>query len=563
MRRRAASGLGLVFATALLVLAAVSGPAATRAAAASDQDDPLPRVPPGFAVVPYAAVPGGLLTSLAFGPDTRDGDGSRLYITDFAGGRVLVVDDVNGIGGQPAVFATGFNSPLGVVTAGDGTLYVSDSEAAARPGPFGNRVYGRVWRVRDINGDGLADSQEVVLKDLPQGRHNTNGMAFGPDGMLYVTNGNSTDDGLEGGPPEVEPWSGSVVRVDPAATEVSLADLPEQDTLVAHGMRNLYDLAFSPYDPSELFIPMNGADDAREGSTGGTPGVDEIEDSDDLLYRTDVDDTRQARDPETGEPLFDEDGDPILEPVIDDFGFPSCLYNVERQGDLEPYDNPNPQVIEQFGPCPTGEVPRPVMSFGLHVSADGLAFQTTDAWGEEYRNDLFVAEFGNFFGDEVTGHKVVRVELDATGENVVRHSEFLSGVLPLDVTFDADGAMYVADFAGAVLKVTKVADVPDVVEVTADAFQFIPQAVVIPEGTTIRWVNRERFGEAHHVFGQLAARSDATTDEAEEINSGHLAVGDSYEHRFDQPGTFVYTCVVDPVHTAVMHGNITVVPAGS
>ena len=50
----------------------------------------------------------------------------------------------------------------------------------------------------------------------------------------------------------------------------------------------------------------------------------------------------------------------------------------------------------------------------------------------------------------------MRVELDATGTSVTGQSEFLSGALPLDVTFDAAGNLYVADFSGEILKVTKV-----------------------------------------------------------------------------------------------------------
>ncbi|HEX2030987.1 MAG TPA: hypothetical protein VHL78_06270 [Actinomycetota bacterium] len=432
MRRLARTSLPLV-----AVVVAASAPAGA-------QTGPGPAVPVGFAVTPYAHT-GGVTTSLAFGPDTRDPESTRLYVAVFRPGEIRAIDDAGGVGAPAQVFASGFSSPLGVAVADDGTVFVSDSEGP-REGPFGRRTYGRVWRVRDTDGDGVADQQEVVLKDLPNGRHNTNGMALGPDGMLYVTNGNSTDDGVEGGDREVVPWTGAVVRVDPAATDVSLADLMVNEALVATGMRNLFDVAFSPFDPNDLFIPMNGADDARPEEEESPFG---LKDSDDLLYRTDIADaTRPGRGRGAGRPS---------RPVIDDFGFPSCLYNIARRGNLEPYDNPNPATIEQFGECPIDTVPRPLTSFGLHVSADGLAFQTTDAWGEEFRNDLFVAEFGNFFGQEVVGHKVVRVELDDEGRSVSRLSDFLSGVTPLDVTFDEEGAMYVADFTGAIVKVTRAA----------------------------------------------------------------------------------------------------------
>ena len=400
------------------------------APAASSLAANLPDVQVGFTVTSYAST-GGTPSSLAFGKDTREGEkGRRLYVMDNSGGDLLVIDDVGGVGSAPQVFADGFRSPLGVVAARDGSVYVADAEAG-REGPFGFRTYGRVWRVIDKDGDGVADRKYVVLKDLPNGRHNTNGLAFGRDGMLYVANGNSTDDGVEGGESEVKPWSGSVIRFDPKIKNVSLVDLPRRKTLVASGWRNVYDLAFSPVDRSLLFVPMNGTDDARQGSTGENPADPDLEDSDDLLYATDVNDRRR-----------------------DDFEFPSCLYNVAKRGNLDPYENPNPDVIERFGPCPVRKVRRPVSSFGLHTSSDGLAFQTRKAWGAEYRNDLFVAEWGNLFGPPA-GHDIVRVELNKSGRKVVSQSVFVEMDTPLDLTFDRAGAMYVADFSGQIFKVDR------------------------------------------------------------------------------------------------------------
>ena len=400
------------------------------AAAPAAPSTGLPRpLEPGFYVHPYA-VTGGTPSSLAFGPDTRDGaEGQRLYVADNAGGTVLVIDDLGGVGSPPEVFADGFDGPLGVLAAKDGSVYVADAESP-REGPFGFRSYGRVWRVIDKDKDGVGESKHVVLKDLPNGRHNTNGMAFGPDGMLYVTNGNSTDDGVEGGELEVVPWSGSVVRVDPDAKNASIVELPRSKTLVATGWRNVYDLAFSPVVKGLLFVPMNGTDDARKGSTADNPVDPDIEDSDDLLFATDTRDRR-----------------------IDDFGFPSCLYNVAKRGDLEPYDNPNPDVIKRFGACPKN-VPRPVSSFGLHTSSDGLAFQSTDSWGGDHRNDLFVAEWGNLFGPP-RGHDIIRVQLGDRGRKVEAQSVFLEMDLPLDLTFDKAGAMYVADFSGQIFKIDR------------------------------------------------------------------------------------------------------------
>ncbi|MGI8774848.1 MAG: PQQ-dependent sugar dehydrogenase [Actinomycetota bacterium] len=388
-----------------------------------------PVVEPGFYVHPYA-VTGGTPTSLAFGPDTRaEGEGQRLYVTDHANGAVLAFDAGAAIAGPAVVFAEGFDGPLGVVASEGGDVYVSDSTNSVE-GPFGFRTYGRVWRLRDTDGDGVSDKRHIVLKDLPNGRHNTNGLAFGPDGMLYIANGNSTDDGVDGGPSEVLPWSGSVVKVNPGARKLSLARLGKKGELVATGWRNVYDLAFSPVRKSLLFVPMNGIDDARQGSTGENPLDPDLEDSDDLLFATDVEDRN-----------------------VDHFGFPSCMYNVARQGGLKPFQNPNGEVIERFGPC-RSSVPRPVSSFGLHTSSNGLAFQTTENWGEEFENDLFVAEWGNLFGPPA-GHDIIRVQLDDSGRKVKSQSAFLVMDVPIDIAFDADGAMYIADFSGTIFKIDR------------------------------------------------------------------------------------------------------------
>lgn len=421
IRRAAAAALALFAALAVApVKPAGSSVAVVESAAA---------VPAGFSVTPYAELPAAP-TSLAFGPD------GTLYVTLWASGQVAAVRQVAGAP-VTTIFAGDLAMPLGVVVDSHGTVFASDAEPS-RDGPFGVRRYGRVWRLRDTNGDGAADVREVVLKDLPNGRHNTNGLAFGRDGMLYVANGNATDDGVEGGNPgpvqEVPPWSGSVLRVDPAATDVSVTSLSPSTAVVATGMRNVYDLAFSPVRPFHLFLPTNGVDEARPDGANPLVGV---EDSDDLLYITDTEDVAA-------------DGSQ----VIDDFGFPSCLYNLARQGNLEPYDNPHPDVIARFGHCPTATVPRPAATFGLHPSADGLAFQSTGAWGPELQNDLFVALFGNFFG-EPAGHKVVRVELDGKGRNVTGVTDFLVGITPLDLTFDQAGNMFVADFSGTIFKVAK------------------------------------------------------------------------------------------------------------
>ncbi|MDQ3935834.1 MAG: PQQ-dependent sugar dehydrogenase [Actinomycetota bacterium] len=423
---------------------AVGAIGACAGAAGADDDPQLARaiVPPaGFGHEFWSKVPAP--TSLAFGPD------GKLYVTSLDGSVYVIGKDR-----FPRPFATGLTQPLGVVVADDGRVYVSDSEKDGD-----GLAWGKVLVLEDGDGNGSADRRATVVERLPNGRHNTNGLAFGPDGDLYVANGNRTDDGIECGPPptpvdcgnpgEDQPLSGSLIRVDPDARGATASD----DMVVATGMRNVFDVAFWPNDRSIAYLPTNGPDDPA---------------ADDVLYATDVDDFDE-------QPPADPEGEPTRTPRIDDMGFPSCLYNAhenagagevgghhEHGKSLSPMDNPNAAVIERFGPCPKDSVHRPVATFGGHVSADGLAFAHGSRFPGSYANDLFVAEWGNMWGAEdghAVGHKIVRVNLRDDGTIARDHhgmpsvTEFASGALPIDLAFGPDGAMYVADQEGFVHRI--------------------------------------------------------------------------------------------------------------
>jgi glucose/arabinose dehydrogenase len=328
--------------------------------------------------------------------------GSDMYVASFGQSAVSRLPILpGGLLGPPTPYVTGLSSPLGVAFAEDGTLFVADSHASSTPG---RSTAGRVWAIPPGGGD-AGTVGEIVVDELPNGRHNTNGLAV-KDGRLYIANGNSTDDGVAGGQPETQ-LSGTILSVPLSARDLTPDDLqpeptPEDPTepgliIEAFGMRNPFDLAFRP-GTDELWTPSNGPD---------------------------------ALDP-FGEDLLHKASIPSPPP---DLGFPACVYKGGPDG---PVVAQNP-AVEDTQTC--GEHEPPVATLGLHVSANGIAFGPDDGFWD---GDAFIAMYGNNPGETNAGHKVVRVPVDENG-NAGPLEDVYTSSAPLDVTFGADG-LYVADF---------------------------------------------------------------------------------------------------------------------
>ena len=189
-------------------------------------------VPEGMAATVWAS---GLSapTALAFGPD------GRLYVTTVAG-QVVALADLDGDGaadpGAQVVYASGLSVPLGLAFY-DNDLYVGH--------------HGGITRLRDTDSDGVADQSEALAQGLPAARHQTDGLAFGPDGRLYIGQGSTSDRGE----------TGLVER------EASILVM-ERDggglRVFAEGTRNPYDLAFYP-GTDRLFATDNGRDVPTRG----------------------------------------------------------------------------------------------------------------------------------------------------------------------------------------------------------------------------------------------------------------------------------------------------------
>lgn len=345
-------------------------------------------------------------------------DGS-LYVAGWAQNTIYELPLLpGGVPGPALPYATGVSAPLGVTFGPDGTMFVADSHPAATPG---RGTAGRVWAIPPGGGDASAVG-EIVVDELPNGRHNTNGMAV-RNGRLYITNGNSTDDGVDGGDPEM-PLSGTLLSV-PLETRGVVIGRPGDEVVrvEATGMRNVYDVAFRP-GTGEAWMPTNGLD--AQDPWG-----------EDTLVKTDVDATVTTLSGKGKKQTAT-----VSDAPPDDFGFPGCVYGA---GQATPYtQNLNPAVTDVCD----GTHKAPEQLMGLHVSADGLAFGPQ---GGFWDGDLIVTLFGNFSGSQVVGHELVRVPIGQDGSSQPPQ-DLLPGGLPLDVAFNGED-LYVADFAAGVVLV--------------------------------------------------------------------------------------------------------------
>lgn len=202
---------------------------------AEEEDEPqLPSpqiMEPGFYVEPVTA-DGALSrpTSITLGSD------GELYIGHDSG--IVVARDTTGDGFYDDVQHFGLEeSWVFGLDFYDGQLYAA--------------VGGRLLRLTDTDGDGVADVVEELVSGLPSdvyGGHSNSGIQVSPDGVLFMTSGGTSDHG-----PEEDPWGGMILALELDGTEGSV-----DPTIYATGMRNPFDVAFCP--DGNLYANDNGPD---------------------------------------------------------------------------------------------------------------------------------------------------------------------------------------------------------------------------------------------------------------------------------------------------------------
>lgn len=335
------------------------------------------KVPTGFAVAKFAE---GLGKPRILAINTN----SDIYYSDRVAGTVTLLKDTNGDGVSDSkqTVATILNAH-GLTIRGP-KMYI----AAIR------EIY-----AADINADGTLGTPQLITDVLPDaGQHPNRTLAFGPDGLLYVSVGSTCNSC-----PEPNKLNATMVRMNPDGSNL---------TVFAKGLRNTIGFGWHP-QTGELW--------------GMDHGIDWLGDDDQK-----------------------EEVNLIKQNAF--YGWPYIYGEGKYNPSSQP---PGDSTYQQFLSMTT----LPALTYQAHSAPLQLAFYPGTGFGAEYQNDAFVAMRGSWNRSTPVGYKIVRLHFE--GGKPVRIDDFLTGFLvndnkahfarPVGVAVHTDGSLLVSDDTNGVI----------------------------------------------------------------------------------------------------------------
>lgn len=292
--------------------------------------------------------------------------------------RRLRDTDGDGMADESIVVADGFNrleegTGAGVLARGNDVYYT---------------CIPKLWKLVDTNGDGKAD-ERIVLSDGYGVRvafrgHDMHGLIIGPDGRLYFSIGDRGH--------YVTRADGKVLS-DPASGSVFRCELDGSNLEVfARGLRNPQELAFNDY--GDLFTGDNNSD------SGDKARIVQI-----------------VRGGDSGWRMY--------------YQYLSDRGPFNREKIWHPYHDEQAAYI----------VP-PIANFAAGPS--GLAFDPGTGVDSSVRGKFFLCDFGG--GTSNSGIRSFSLEADGAFYKLAESDQPIWNVLATDVAFGPDGAMWISDW---------------------------------------------------------------------------------------------------------------------
>lgn len=327
------------------------------------------------------------------------------------------------------IYAEDIPNARSMSLADDGTLYV------------GTRSDGRVYALRDSDGDYMIDEKYVLLKDglMP------NGVAY-RDGDLYVAEVN-----------RILKFNDISNKLDaPGEPEVVFDGYPSERH---HGWKYI---AFGP--DGRLYVPVGAPCNICKSDEIYASITSINADGSDLRIeqhgvRNTVGFTWH---PETEEIWFTDNGRDMLGDDIpacelnhatargQHFGYPYC-----HQGDIADPDFGVERNCDEFT--------KPAANLGPHTAPLGVEFVKSKIFPEEYRSAILMAEHGSWNRSKKIGYRISMV--DEHNGDATNYRPFIDGWLdeeldqawgrPVDLEWMPDGSLLISDdFADVIYRVT-------------------------------------------------------------------------------------------------------------
>lgn len=336
------------------------------------------KAPPGFTVSAFAT---GLKNTriIAVAPN---GD---VYVSRRDQGDVLLLRDANGDGRAdgPAIAVANRAGAHGLAIR-DNKLYL---------------VTAKELFVAPIQGDGRLGELQMLVGDLPDaGQHANRTMAFGPDGMLYLSVGSTCNACNES---NVE--NATMLRISPDG---------KSRTIFASGLRNTIGFAWHP-TTGELW--------------GFDHGIDFLGDD---VQPEEVNKIELGR----------------------QYGWP----HVYGKGDIYPQSTPQGEISKEEWKARSTPM---VVGYTAHAAPMQWVFGAGSAFPAEYQGDAFVTMRGSWNRVPASGYEIVRVRFENGQARSVE--PFVTGFLldggkthiarPVGLAMAKDGSLLMADDANGVI----------------------------------------------------------------------------------------------------------------